>query len=53
MSLNGESYRIYQGQVLPELLQDVLIPIRNRMCLQHDGAPAHFSIYLNATFEAQ
>ncbi|GBM81472.1 hypothetical protein AVEN_163630-1 [Araneus ventricosus] len=43
--------------VLPELLQDVLIAIRNRIWFQHDGAPAHFSIdvhnYLNATFRTR
>lgn len=55
--LNGESYGIFLEQVLPELLQDVPIVIRNRMWFQHDGAPAHFSTdvrtYLDATFGAR
>ncbi|GBM61582.1 hypothetical protein AVEN_226861-1 [Araneus ventricosus] len=38
-------------KVLPELLQDVPIAIRNRMWFRHDGAPTYFSIdvrnYLN------
>ncbi|GBM14755.1 hypothetical protein AVEN_72022-1 [Araneus ventricosus] len=44
-------------EVLPELLQDVPIAIRNRMWFQPDGASAHFSTdmrnYQNATFEAR
>ncbi|GBM94541.1 hypothetical protein AVEN_193025-1 [Araneus ventricosus] len=44
-------------EVLPELLQDVPIAIRNRMWFQHDGAPSRFSIAmridLNATFGAR
>ncbi len=55
--LNGESYLIFLEQVLPDMLNDVPIAIRNRMWFQHDGAPAHFSTdvrtYLNATFEAR
>ncbi|GBL93300.1 hypothetical protein AVEN_219446-1 [Araneus ventricosus] len=40
-------------QVLPELLQDVPIAIRNQMWFQHDVPPVHFSLdvsnYLNAS----
>ncbi|GFX07272.1 uncharacterized protein TNCV_2972491 [Trichonephila clavipes] len=31
-------------EVLPEMLNDVPMPIRQRIRFQHDGAPAHFSI---------
>lgn len=55
--LSGGSYLIFLKEVLPQLLHDVPIAIRNRMWFQHDGAPAHFSIdvrnYLNATFGAR
>ncbi|GFV23694.1 uncharacterized protein TNCV_3425991 [Trichonephila clavipes] len=48
---------VWVEQMLPELLQDVLIVIHNRRRFRYDEAPAHFStdvrIYLNATFEAQ
>jgi hypothetical protein len=30
--------------VFPELLEEVPLAIRQRMWLQHDGAPAHFSL---------
>ncbi|GFX64293.1 uncharacterized protein TNCV_1500171 [Trichonephila clavipes] len=47
----------HRVSVLPELLQDVLIAIRNCMWFQHDEVPVLFSInvrtYLNATFEAR
>lgn len=52
--LNGRCYRIFLEEVLPELLQEVPIGVRNQMWFQHDGAPAHFSMevrnYLDATF---
>ncbi|GBM44367.1 hypothetical protein AVEN_185669-1 [Araneus ventricosus] len=55
--LSGQCYLIFLERVLPELLQDVPIAIRNQMWLQHDGATAHFSIdvrnYLNASFGAR
>lgn len=55
--LSGGSYLIFLKEVLPQLLHDVPIAIRNRMWFQHDGAPAHFSIdvrnYLNITFGAR
>lgn len=52
--LNGETYRTFLAQVLPELLNDVPLHVRQRMWFQHDGAPAHFSgiarQHLDATF---
>ncbi|GBM24186.1 hypothetical protein AVEN_4939-1 [Araneus ventricosus] len=55
--LNGQCYLTFLEHVLPELLLDVRIAIRNRMWFQHDGASAHFSIgvrnYLNDTCGAQ
>lgn len=52
--LNGESYLNFLENVLPNLLEDVLLNIRNTMWFMHDGAPAHFAqnvqIYLNNHF---
>lgn len=52
--LNGRTYRYFLEHVLPELLEDVSLNVRQRMYFQHDGAPAHFSIavrnHLRATF---
>jgi hypothetical protein len=52
--LNGHLYLEFLQHVLPELLQDVPLDIRRDMWLQHDGAPAHFSLrvreYLNDQF---
>ncbi|GFX12681.1 hypothetical protein TNCV_3158021 [Trichonephila clavipes] len=53
MSINNDFVRI-SGLVLPELLKDIPITIRNRMWFQYDVAPAHFNtdvcIYLDVTF---
>ncbi|GFS77545.1 uncharacterized protein TNCV_321001 [Trichonephila clavipes] len=55
--LSGKCYLIFLEKKLSELLQDVLMAIRNRMWFQHDEAPAHFSTdvctCLNAAFGAQ
>ncbi|GFV90698.1 uncharacterized protein TNCV_2224141 [Trichonephila clavipes] len=37
------TYNIFLQEVLPELLVDVPLSVRNRMWFQHDGTPAHFS----------
>ncbi|GBM76214.1 hypothetical protein AVEN_86425-1 [Araneus ventricosus] len=52
--LNGSHYLIFLEKVLPELLQDIPTVVRNKMWLQHDGAPAHFKVvvrnYMDANF---
>ncbi|GFW36497.1 DUF4817 domain-containing protein [Trichonephila clavipes] len=54
--LNGSVYLTFLQEVLPEMLNDVPMPIRQRIRFQHDGASAHFSIdvraHLQATFLA-
>ena len=42
--LNGMRYSNFVDYVLPELLEDVLLNVRQRMYFQLDGALAHFSI---------
>ncbi|GFW96021.1 transposase-like protein [Trichonephila clavipes] len=46
--LNGSMYLTFLQEVLPEMLNDVPMPIRQRIRFQHDGAPAHFSIDVRA-----
>ncbi|GFX14633.1 uncharacterized protein TNCV_4016311 [Trichonephila clavipes] len=46
--LNGSVYLTFLQEVLPEMLNDVPMPIRQRIRFQHDGAPAHFSIDVRA-----
>lgn len=43
--LNGQTYLVFLQDVLPELLENVGLPIdiRREMWFQQDGAPAHFS----------
>jgi hypothetical protein len=41
--LNGQRYLIFLQDVLPELLEDVPMAIRQDMWFQHDGAPPHFA----------
>ena len=52
--LTGPIYKIFLEEVLPELLEEVPMRVRRLMWLQHDGAPAHFSLavrdYLNEQF---
>ena len=52
--LNGRRYSKLVNYVLPELLEDAPLNVRQRMYFQQDGAPVHFSIalmnYLRATF---
>ena len=40
--LNGEVYRVFLQEVLPQLLENVPLNIRRLMWYQHDGAPAHY-----------
>ncbi|XP_023313209.1 uncharacterized protein LOC111693200 [Anoplophora glabripennis] len=42
--LNGADYRQFLEEVLPELLEDVPLQVRENMYFMHDGAPAHFSL---------
>lgn len=52
--LNGESYLHFLQEVLPGLLEDVPLVVRQNMWFMHDGCPAHFSRptrdYLDHTF---
>ncbi|GFW83395.1 DUF4817 domain-containing protein [Trichonephila clavipes] len=50
--LNGSVYLTFLQEVLPEMLNDVPMPIRQRIRFQHDGAPAHFSIDVTAHLQA-
>ncbi|EFN71217.1 hypothetical protein EAG_05969, partial [Camponotus floridanus] len=43
LRLNGNIYRIFLEEVLPELMEDVPLVTRRQMWFQHDGASAHFS----------
>jgi hypothetical protein len=42
--LNGHIYRLFLEDVLPELLQDVPLIVRQQVWMQQDGAPAHFTL---------
>ena len=52
--LTGQTYLDFLQNMLPLLLEDVPLGLRQAMWLMHDGAPAHFSInvrrHLNTTF---
>lgn len=52
--LNAAIYLEFLENTLPELLEDVPLAVRQRMWLQHDGAPPHFTNnicnYLNRQF---
>ncbi|GFX97103.1 DUF4817 domain-containing protein [Trichonephila clavipes] len=50
--LNGSVYITFLQEVLPEMLNDVPMTIRQRIRFQHDGAPAHFSIDVRAHLQA-
>ena len=55
--LNAINYCVFLRDVLPELLENVPLVIRENMWFQHDGAPAHFSNrarnHLNRSFGAR
>ena len=40
--LTGNNYSILLKEVLPQLLENVPLGIRQHMWYQHDGAPAHY-----------
>lgn len=52
--LTGHIYEVFLRTVLPELLEEVPLLVRQRMWYQCDGAPAHFSLsvrqYLDETY---
>lgn len=51
--LTGPIYEIFLNEVLPELLENVPLNIRQQMWLQHDGAPAHFSAQVRQYLDRQ
>ena len=52
--LTGHRYLRFLQRVLPELLEAVLLAVSERIWMQYDGAPLHFSVdarnHLNAVF---
>lgn len=52
--LNGELYIHFLQEILPPLLEEVPLTVRQRMWFQHDGCPAYFTRivreFLNNTF---
>ncbi|PNF14165.1 hypothetical protein B7P43_G13485 [Cryptotermes secundus] len=42
--LNGPFCKVVLERIIPTLLEDVPLIVRRQMWVQHDGAPAHFSI---------
>ena len=48
------NYIIFIRDILPEMLENVPLQVRQRLWFQHDGAPAHFALdvreYLNKVF---
>lgn len=52
--LNSPTYLVFLRDILPELMEDVPLLVRENMWFQHDGAPAHYGNivrdYLNLTF---
>ncbi|GFV82005.1 DUF4817 domain-containing protein [Trichonephila clavipes] len=49
--LIGSVYLTFLQEALPEMLNDVPMPIPQRIRFQHDGAPAHFSIDVRAQLQ--
>lgn len=41
-NLNGEMYLHFLRNILPELLEDVELDVRQVLWFQHDGAPPHY-----------
>ncbi|GFV33184.1 uncharacterized protein TNCV_970381 [Trichonephila clavipes] len=50
--LNGSVYLTFLQEVLPEMLNHVPMPIRQRIRFQHDRAPAYFTIDVRAHLQA-
>ena len=48
------NYIIFIRDILPEMLENIPLQVRQRSWFQHDGAPAHFALdvreYLNNVF---
>ena len=48
------NYIVFIRDILPEMLENVPLQVRQRLWFQHDGAPAHFALdvreYLNNVF---
>ena len=48
------NYVIFNRDILPEMLENVPLQVRQRLWFQHDGVPAHFALdvweYLNNVF---
>ena len=48
------NYIIFIRDILPEMLENVPLQVRQRLWFQHDGTPAHFTLdvreYLNNVF---
>jgi len=42
--LNAHAYLVFLSEVLPELLEEVPLEVRQNMWYHHDGAPAHYGI---------
>lgn len=53
-ALNGRTYLDFLENVLPNLMEDIPLDVRQNMFFQHDGYPAHYALavhqYLDATF---
>lgn len=56
-NLNGRSYLTFLREVLPVLLEDLPLQLRQNMLFQHDGCPAHYTLpvrqHLNVTYPAR
>ena len=52
--LTAAKYAVFQWEVLPMLMENVLLAVRKNTWFKHDGAPAHFGEvardHLTATF---
>lgn len=44
--LNGDAYRAFLENNLPELLQDLPLAVRGNLWFMHDGAPPHFQLHV-------
>jgi hypothetical protein len=55
--LTAQQYRNYRETVLPGLLENMPLAVRQRLWFQHDWAPAHFAEHarqwLNATYSGR
>jgi len=53
-ALNGRTYLDFLENVLPILMEDIPLDVRQNMFFQHDGCPAHYALAvrqnLGATF---